>query len=145
MITDSTESEPTSRPRSTLAQTATALLTGVLVVVFVGALATGWSLVSGLSSSLDRTVAADTPSYVTQWLCLPYTEFVLDQGRAGLTPKQIADVLKVSEYGDRGQLGVMTPEAEITEPSIDSPEACGYPFEILDAAGLLAPSGPPNP
>lgn len=144
MIPESTKAQPTSRPKSTLAQTVTATLTAVLLVVFLVAMATGWALLS----AFERTVAGqdDAPSAVTQWLCLPYTDFVLDQNGAGLTPEQIAAVLKVSEYGERGQLGVTTPDAAITEPSIDSPEACGYPFEILDAAGLLgAPSGPANP
>lgn len=135
-------STTTTRPKSTRAQTATAILTSVLLLVVVGALAAGWSLLS----SVDRMAAQDAPSAVTQWLCLPYTDFVLDQSRAGLTPTQITDALQVSEYRAGGQPGVTAREADITAPRLDSPEACGYPFEIVDAAGLSGvPSGPPSP
>lgn len=119
------------RPKSTLAQIVTAsaaTLTALLLVV---------SAVVGvkLMDQLGRTTGdISLPSAATQWVCLPYATFVLEQHRAGLTPKQIAAVLEVSEFDRRGQGGVTRPEVRIEEPRLDSIEACGLPFEIIAEA-----------
>ncbi|PZU04582.1 MAG: hypothetical protein DI630_00205 [Gordonia sp. (in: high G+C Gram-positive bacteria)] len=141
MIADSTNSVTAARPTSTHAQTVTACATALVAVVLIATVTFSWFYVS----TIDERVSDDAPSAVTQWLCLPYTDFVLDQHRAGLTSEQIAAALGVSEYGDRGQLGVTTPDPEITAPRLDSTDSCGLPFEILAAVDQLTPAGAPSP
>lgn len=146
MTLDSNESVPITRPKSSRAQIVTAWIAASLAVFLVlSAVVTGLvlsALGNGLDNALDDFEAASSsPSAVTQWLCLPYAEFVLEQHRAGLTPEQITAVLEVSEYKREGvQLGVTPSVPEINEPRLDSSDACGFPFEIISAAGNPAPT-----
>lgn len=133
---------PARRPKSSIAQSVTAWATGILAVVLLWIAVVAGALLSDVGESLDdlSATSSDAPSAVSQWLCLPYTEFVLNQHRAGLTTEQIAATLEVSEYSRRGQPGVTAPVADIVEPRLDSMDACGLPYEIINASGLT-----PNP
>lgn len=143
MTPDSTESTSTGRPKSSLAQTVTAWATAAVAVALGGLVVAGGALLTAAENSLNHFSETSTASSaVTQWLCLPYTQFVLEQHRAGLTPEQIAGALEVSEYKRGGQLGVSAPVTDIDGPRLDSTDACGLPFEIIDA---VAPAPTPVP
>ncbi|APE12531.1 hypothetical protein BO226_24515 (plasmid) [Rhodococcus sp. 2G] len=121
----------TVRPKSTNAQiiTAAAALASALILGSAAVWFVKWN-----AAVAESFTDLSGPSAVTQWVCLPYTEFVLDQHRAGLTPDQITAALEVSEYSRTGQLGVTQPLADINEPRIDSTDACGLPHEIITAS-----------
>ena len=131
MTTDSTDALPARRPKSSLAQTVTAWATGILALCLIWIMIVLFEVGESLTA-----VSSDAPAAVSQWLCLPYTEFVLNQHRAGLTAEQIAATLEVSEYTRSGQPGVTAPVADIVEPRLDSMDACGLPYEIINASGL---------
>jgi len=117
-----------ARPKSTIAQ----------IVTAVAAVAVSVFLVIGsyvIVEIVDRPVTlTSVPSAAKQWVCLPYTEYVLDQHRAGLTPEQIQATLEVSEPDRGSQPGVTAPTVDIDEPRLDSIDACGLPSEIIAAA-----------
>ncbi|OUS97359.1 hypothetical protein [Rhodococcus sp. NCIMB 12038] len=144
MTLDSNEFVSIARPKSSRAQIVTAWIAASLAVLLALFAAVTWFILSAFGNSLDNAFddfeESSAPSAVTQWLCLPYTQFVLEQHRAGLTPEQIMAVLEVSEYKRGGQLGVTPSVAEINEPRLDSPEACGLPFEIINAADNAGPT-----
>lgn len=139
MASISNTSPSNARPKSTQAQIITAwLLTGIAAFLVLSAVVSLYVMSfigKGVDNALSEFDASDSPSAVSQWLCLPYAEFVLEQHRAGLTTDEIAAVLEVSEYGRNIQGGVTQPKPEFDEPRLDSPEACGLPFEIINAAG----------
>lgn len=142
MTPDSIESTSTGRPKSSIAQTVTAVATATLAVAIVGLIAVGGVILDAVGNDFDNAldeIETSSPSAMTQWLCLPYTQFVLEQHRAGLTPDQITAALEVSEYDRGGQPGVTAPVADIAEPRLDSTDVCGLPFEIIDAVA------PPTP
>ena len=128
-----------TRPKSTQAQIITAWLAAGIAAFLVLSAVVSLYVVSFIGQGIDNAMSdfdtSDSPSAVSQWLCLPYAEFVLEQHRAGLTTDEIAAVLEVSEYGRNVQGGVTQPKPEFDEPRLDSPEACGLPYEIIDAAG----------
>lgn len=116
------------RPKSTIAQIVTAV-TAVGIAVFLVA---GYFVFAKIwEESFEVTTG---PSAIKQWACLPYTEYVLDQHRAGLTPEQIRATLEVVELDRGSQPGVTTPTVNIDEPRLDSIDACGLPAEIINAA-----------
>ena len=116
-----------ARPKSTVAQIVTAVTTVAVAVLLVA----GYFIFARVwEESFQLTV----PSAAKQWACLPYTEYVLDQHRAGLTPEQIQATLVVSELDRGSQPGVTTPTVDIDEPRLDSIDACGLPAEIINAA-----------
>jgi len=115
-----------TRPKSTIAQiiTAVAAVTGVVLLVLAGV----------VFAQIAEQSAVTVPSAVKQWACLPYTEYVLDQHRAGLTPEQIRATLDVVELDRGSQPGVTPATVNIDEPRLDSIDTCGLPAEIIDAA-----------
>lgn len=124
---------PRRRPKSSVAQIVTAVMIAIVAAI---AVALGGVTVAAIKAldHIGSSSTASAPSAVRQWLCLPYMDFVLDQHRAGLSSDQIRAVLEVSEYDRGSQPGVTQPVADITAPRLDSMEACGFPFEIIDAA-----------
>lgn len=125
-----TDNDGTRRPKSSISQIATTVLIGLIGLFLLASAAVTIKAIDKIA----QDTSMDTPSAVSQWLCLPYAQFVLDQHRAGLTAEQISAVLEVSEYNRDGQGGVTLPTADITEPRLDSMDACGFPFEIINAA-----------
>ncbi|NLU65630.1 hypothetical protein HCA61_25710 [Rhodococcus sp. HNM0563] len=121
----------TYSPKSPIAQIITAISATASTVILLVAAVWFFMWNAAVAESFTELSA---PSAVTQWVCLPYTEFVLDQHRAGLTPEQIAAALEVSEYNRDGQPGDSAPVADIHEPRIDSADTCGLPQDIIDAA-----------
>ena len=127
-----------AKPTATLSQKITA---GAAVFAAIGAaVAAGVGIyaVQTVHDTADSVFEAarvkEGPSFVKQGLCLPYTEFVLNQHRAGLSPAQISATLDAAIY-DRGvQGGVNAPKPKVNEPLINSLDACGLPHEIIEAA-----------
>lgn len=117
-----------ARPKSTVAQIVAAVA-AVAVVIFL--VIGSYVFVEIVDQSITVT---SVPSAAKQWVCLPYTEYVLEQHRAGLTPEQIQATLVVSELDRGSQPGVTTPTVDIDEPRLDSIDACGLPSEIIAAA-----------
>lgn len=133
MTPDPTESAPGHPPNSSPAQAVTTGTAAVLAVALVGLGVAGAASIDALGNRIDSVTATSSPSALREWLCLPYTQFVLEQHRAGLTSHQIAAALEASEYGRVGQRGATAPVANFVEPRLDSMVACGFPSEVIEA------------
>jgi hypothetical protein len=114
--------EAVGRPKSSLAQLVTAATAVVaLVVIIVMAL-----LAVGAAQSTNTTRSVTVAS--VQAYCLDYTEYVLDQHRAGLTVDQIDATLSLAAQAGRS--------IHAQGLQLDDPQVCGRARTVLRIAGL---------
>lgn len=112
--------EAVGRPKSSLAQVVTAVAAVLVPVVLVGAALLAVGAAQSTDTARQVTVAT------VQAYCLDYTEYVLEQYRAGLTVDQIDATLSLAAQAGGQAQGLR----------LDDPQVCGSASTVLHAAGL---------